>query len=86
MESIFGQRDWLQPDHTVTTGLHGSVIILGRDIHPEGQTHNHVITVRLQPKSLQQVAMEVIHHHRKVNSAFSGMLPTKLARKILGTE
>ena len=67
-------------NNTGITGLHGSVIILGRDIQPEGKAYNPVITVRLGPKRLQQLAMQ------QVDTTLWEMLPKKLTRKIMGTE
>ena len=67
-------------DHTGITGLHGSAIILGETIQPEGQAYNPLITVRLEPKLLQQLASQ------KVDATLWEMLPKKLTRKMTGTE
>ena len=73
-------------DHTGTTGLHGqchgSAIILGEAIQSEGQARKNVITVRLGPKSLQQLAMQTIYQH--LDSTLLKMLPKKLQHKIMG--
>ena len=71
-------------DHTGITGLFGSAIILGEAIQPESQAYNHLITVRIEPKSLQQLAMQTIC--QKVDTSFWEILPNKLIHKMLGTE
>ena len=63
-------------DHKGMTGLHGCTIILGQFVQPDGRKYNPVITVRLEPRSLQQLAMQTIYH--KVDPALWEMLPEKL--------
>ena len=70
-------------NHTGTTGLHGSVIILGKTVEPAGQAFNPVITVRLEPKSLQQLAIQMIYQN--LDSTLWKMLPKKLEHKIIGS-
>ena len=72
-------------DHTGTTGLHGSVVIIGRYFQPEDQLAYTptVVTLRLEPKSLQQLAMQMIYH--KVDSTLWETLPKKLLCKMIGT-
>ena len=48
-------KDW---GHTGTTGLHGSAIILGEFYQSDNQAYDPVITVRIEPKSLQQLAKQ----------------------------
>ena len=67
-------------DHTGITSIHGSAITLGETIQPVGQAYNPLITVRLEPKPLQQLSMQ------KVDTTFWEMLPKKLTRKMTGTD
>ena len=67
-------------EHTGITGLQGSAIILGETIQPVGQAYNPLITVSLEPKHLQQLAMQ------KVDTTLWEMLPKKLTRRMMGTE
>ena len=67
-------------DHTGITGLRGSAIILGETVQPVGQAYNPLITVRLEPKHLQQLAMQ------KVDTTLWRLLPKKLTLKMTGTE
>ena len=69
--------------HTGTTGLHGSAIILGAYIQPDDKAYNPVITVRIEPKSLQQLAIQMIY--QKVEPILWKMLPKKLTCKMEGT-
>ena len=67
-------------DHTGMTGLHGSAVILGEFYHSGKGTYHPVITVRLEPKSLQQLAMQMIYQN--VDRTLWKMLPNKLKCKM----
>ena len=69
--------------NTGTTGLRGSAIILSGSIHSH-QSYNPVLTVRIEPKSLQQLAMQMIY--QKVDRTLWEMLPKTLRRKMMGTK
>ena len=83
-KELLGNKVGCDYHHTGITGLHGSAVILGKTIQPQGQAYNPVITVRIEPKSLQQFAMQTVYH--KVDRTFWGMLPKKLTRKMTGIE
>ena len=58
-------------NHTGTTGLNSSVVIIGGgecfvNRSQQQQVYNDVITFRLAPRSLQQVATWTIYQHRDV--------------------
>ena len=74
----------LKEADTVITGLHGSAIILGEFYQSDSQAYSPVITVRLEPKSLQQLAMQMIY--QKVDKTLWEILPKKLTRKMMGRE
>lgn len=76
-------------DCTSMTGLSGNAVILGEFIqlkgqtyNPKGQTYNPIINLRLQRKSLQQLAMQTMYH--KVDSSLWEMLPKKLKGRLDG--
>ena len=72
--------------HTNITGLHGSAIIVSAHFRPEqcvpDPLYNPVLIVRLEPKSLQQLAMQMIHQ-KEVTTLWE---PKKLKCKLMGTE
>ena len=75
--------------YTNITGLPGSAVIVGTHCRPApvpvpDPLYNPVVTVRLEPKSLQQLAMQMIH--QKVDTTLWEMLPKKLRCKLMGTE
>ena len=51
--------------HTGTTGLNGCVVIIGgrKDQHDRSNVYTTTFHVKLEPKSLQQVAMQTIFAH-----------------------
>ena len=68
-------------DHTGATGLQGSAIIISENIQPH-QSYNPVVTVRIAPRSLQQLALQMIY--QKVDRTLWEMLPKTLIRKMMG--
>ena len=72
--------------HSGITGLNGEVITLGG--YPLLCTRDTVdkpfVTVRLWPKSLQQLAMKIVYGNR-TGLPWKG-LPSKLIRKMMATE
>ena len=68
-------------DHTGTTGLSGSAIILSIYYKSGDQAFNPVMTVRFEPKSLQQLAMQMVYH--EVEPTHWDMLPDKLKCKMM---
>ena len=80
-----GQHRW---KHTGITGLNSNIIILGGEILPgNGSQHQRetvVFHVRLEPKTLQQLAIQMIHQHRSKLSWEK--LPNSLKCKFMGLE
>ena len=74
-----GSNAWFSC-HTSTTGLNKDVIILG---HSTYEPYNPVLYVRLEPKSLQQLAMKLLFEHRTALPWKS--LPPQLKHKLTGT-
>ena len=66
---------------TGTRGLNRDAIILGGHHIPK---FTSVFTVMLEPKRLQQLAMRIIHQHKK--DLHWKSLPPQLIRKVFGTE
>ena len=72
-------------EHTGTTGLNNSVLIVGGNITSHQQnTHNSTFVIRLEPKSLQQLAMRIVYDHRAVLPW--KLLPKMLTCKMMGTQ
>ena len=75
-------RDHPRSDHTGTVGVSSSVIIIGGEFYDKGDDtddmiyYNDVFSVRLEPKSLQQLAMLTVYNHRD-------MLPWKCLPTVL---
>ena len=79
-------ESYYRQDHSGITGLNNDAIILGGYVKPRNNrsssTYSTIFSVRLQPKTLQQLAMKIIF----VNIATLSLkgLPTQLNHKILG--
>ena len=57
-------KDHSRGRHTVSSGLNSSVIILGGDKDFFDQQYNTIFHVTLEPKPLQQLAIQIIHKHQ----------------------
>ena len=80
------QDMYQQHGHSGLTGLNGDVIILGgflNLVHDRGTVYKPFVNVRLQPKSLQQLAMRKVYRNRTGLTWES--LPPKLIRKMMAT-
>ena len=67
--------------HTAITGLNSDVVILGGKMYNRKQ-NKPLLSVKMMPKSLQQLAMRIIFANRTLLSCHS--LPTKLIHKLSG--
>ena len=80
------QDMYQQYNHSGLTGLNGDVIILGgflNHVHDHDTVYKPFVNVRLQPKSLQQLAMRIVYENRTDLTWES--LPPKLIRKMMAT-
>ena len=91
-------KDPLRYCHTGSRGINKSVIIIGGQLYHElhsdtgwayrgtrGKQLILIVSVMLEPNTLQQVAMKTVYQHYK-DEAIVEKLPKKLTNKILGTE
>ena len=69
--------------HTSVTGLSDSVIIIGGDNRNKQRSHSFTFCIKLQPKSLEQLAARAVHKHQ-TTPPWEEVLPTKLVCKIMG--